>query len=124
MGNPKGKGPRPEYLWKPGQSGNPGGRPSEKPFIDAVRKAIKESNGISLQRIARKLIKMAELGKPWAVQLLCERLDGKTPVDVRITRDVREMSLDEILGELAEVRAVARRTGSEDEGAGESDSVH
>ena len=124
MGNPKGKGPSVEYRWKPGQSGNPGGRRSEKPFIDEVLKILKSGDGEMLRRIARKVVRYAEMGKPWAIQMLWDRLDGKAPQEIKLTRDVREMSLDEILGELAEVRAVARRTGSEDEGAGESDSVH
>lgn len=125
MANPTGKGLKPENKWKPGQSGNPGGRYTDKPFMDEVRKALRKGgDGQDLRKIAEKLIKLAISGKQWAVELLCERLDGKTPVDVRITRDVREMSLNEILGELAEVRELARRTGSEDSGTGPVGSVH
>ncbi len=29
-----------EYRWKPGESGNPGGRPSRKPLTDAIRKLL------------------------------------------------------------------------------------
>lgn len=122
--NPKGNGLKPENYWKPGQSGNPGGRRAEKPFIDAVRKALKAGNYEDLRKIAEKLIKLAVAGKPWAIQLLCERLDGKTPQEIKVTRDVREMSIDDILGELAEVRAIAAGIGSEEPSSGEPDSLH
>lgn len=110
--------------WQPGQSGNPGGRWAEKPFVDALRRVLKqEHNGEALRHIANRLIDLAIAGEAWAVQMVAERLDGKAPQEIKLTREVREMSLNDILGELAEARAAAGIAG-EDAGAGESDPVH
>lgn len=68
-------------AWKPGQSGNPRGRLSEKLFADAVRIAVNEEDPISgkrkLRRIAEKLVELALEGEAWAIQQVADRLDGK-----------------------------------------------
>lgn len=107
--------------WKPGESGNPMG--GKKPFIEAVRRVLLQEDPDALRDIARKLIKHAREGKPWAVELLCERLDGKAPQEINFTRSVREMSIDELLAELAETRSAAGDAG-EGTGEGEPDQVH
>lgn len=115
---------RSEYGWKPGQSGNPGGQWAEKPFVRALREVLKqENNKESLKQIAQKLIDLAIQGEGWAMQMLSDRLDGKAPQEIKLTRNAREMSLDEILGELAESRAAAG-IAAEETGAGESAGVH
>lgn len=69
-------------AFKPGQSGNPGGRPATKPFLDALNRAIAQKDGVQLRAIAEKLLSAAEAGEPWAVQLLADRLDGKARQEV------------------------------------------
>lgn len=111
------------HKWKSGESGNPGGRISFKPFMHQLKHAIAIDNKDRLRKTAEKLLTLAARGEPWAVQFLVERLDGKAPVDINITRDTREMSLDDILAELAEVRAASGVAGA-DAGPEESGSVH
>lgn len=70
--------------FEPGRSGNPGGRPKEKPFRDALRmEMLAAANGEeclapkgSLRWNARQLL---EKGDATAIRELADRLDGKVP---------------------------------------------
>ena len=66
-------------AWKKGQSGNPAGRASEKPFADALRMEIKAAgeDHQQLRVIARKLLDKASEGDMQAINCLADRLDGR-----------------------------------------------
>lgn len=70
-------------AFEKGSSGNPGGRPKEKLFADALRLAINEEAEIDgvktkkLRVIADRLVKEAMAGESWAIQQVADRLDGK-----------------------------------------------
>lgn len=61
---------------------SPGGQPGNKnqsknkPFLDALRKAIAQ-NPQKLRNAADKVLEKAEEGEPWAVNFLADRTDGK-----------------------------------------------
>lgn len=63
--------------WQPGQSGNPSGKVAEKPFLEALRRAIKQDDSVKLRQAAEKLLDAAAAGEPWAIQHLADRVDGK-----------------------------------------------
>jgi len=67
--------------FKKGQSGNPGGRPKEKLFTDALRMEIKAAGGDHkrLRKIADALLQKAESGDIQAIREVADRLDGKAP---------------------------------------------
>jgi hypothetical protein len=80
------------WLWKPGQSGNPNGRPKKgKAFSEEIEKQIHDVHPFeaqlaakegreprpSLQVIVEKVMRAAMLGEPWAIAFLALRLDGK-----------------------------------------------
>ena len=88
-------------AWKPGQSGNAAGRAISRPFLSAVERAIAADDGKRLRACAEKLLSLAADGEAWAVQILADRLDGKASQEITVKREVRDMSLDEILTELA-----------------------
>lgn len=74
-------------AFEKGKSGNPGGRPKEKPFRDALRAelaALGEDDPKALRSLARNLLKIAagEDGLP-AIKEVADRLDGKvaTPIE-------------------------------------------
>lgn len=66
-------------TFAPGQSGNPGGRPKERPFRDALRLEIAAAgeNQRKLRAIARALLDRAETGDVPAIVQLRDTLDGK-----------------------------------------------
>lgn len=70
-------------AYEKGQSGNPGGRPKEKAFADAVRIAVNrvdETDGEKRKKLmvlADKLVTCAMNGEGWAMQQIGDRLDGK-----------------------------------------------
>lgn len=72
-------------AWQPGQSGNPSGKVAEKPFLDALRRAIKQDDAERLRNAAEKLLDAAADGEPWAIQHLADRLDGKPKQQAEIS---------------------------------------
>lgn len=58
-----------------GQPGNKN-QSKNKPFLDALRKAIAQ-NPQKLRNAADKVLEKAEEGEPWAVNFLADRTDGK-----------------------------------------------
>lgn len=68
-----------------GQSGNPGGKTGQKIIADQLRKeAMRSARGKpnNLERMCAKVWREAVNGRPWAVQFITERLDGKVPQPV------------------------------------------
>src|SRR5262245_9515641 len=69
--------------WQPGRSGNPSGKPLQKPFLEAlkteIRQATDENDYRSLRRAARALLKRASQGDTTAIGMLADRLEGKVP---------------------------------------------
>ena len=65
-----------EKKWKPGQSGNPKGRPKKRPFADKVEELL-EKNPEMLEGIALQALSKAQSGDQQALKLVSERLDGK-----------------------------------------------
>lgn len=77
----------PENLkpWKPGQSGNPNGRP---PKGEALTDILREK--VDKDAIAEKLIQMAmEKGDIVALRYIYDRIDGK-PIET-VNQNVQEM---------------------------------
>ena len=73
----------PSTAFKPGQSGNPKGRPPKTRCIPDILNKIGEEEGTKsgeydkLEVILRKVFEYALAGKPWAVQFIAERTEGK-----------------------------------------------
>lgn len=70
-------------VFKPGESGNPGGRKKEKAFADALRLEVNRTDDTDPEKrkkltvLAEKLVKFAYAGEGWAFQHIADRLDGK-----------------------------------------------
>lgn len=64
-----------------GQSGNPGGRRTEKIYKDAVMLALREEDETTkrqkLRMVADKLVEQALAGEGWAIKEIGDRIDGK-----------------------------------------------
>lgn len=79
-----------EKMWKPGQSGNPGGRPKRKPLTDAyaalldkpipsdmARQLKLDESTTYAQVIAMSLVREAVKGKVNAAAEVADRVEGK-----------------------------------------------
>lgn len=67
-----------------GKSGNPGGRPKDKPFTDALRLELAAAgeDHKALRTIARKVIDRAGKGDLAAASFIADRLEGKPAVSI------------------------------------------
>ena len=81
--------------WKPGESGNPTGRPSTKPFTDAIRKVVEKNPHIP-ERIAEKFLAKAILGSTWHFNAMADRVEGKPTENVEMKIDVLDTLADRI----------------------------
>jgi Txe/YoeB family toxin of Txe-Axe toxin-antitoxin module len=65
-----------------------------KPFLEAVERAIVQSDGQKLRDCAEKLLECAANGESWAMEILIEKLDGREAqrVDARVTHEHRSVS--------------------------------
>jgi ribosomal protein L17 len=70
------------YRWKPGQSGNPGGRPRRKPLTEALELLLQETDPRTKKQnlvlIIEALVKKAKKGDTTAIRETLDRVEGKT----------------------------------------------
>jgi hypothetical protein len=63
--------------FKPGESGNPGGR-KRKPMLDRMlEEALTNDDSETAKKIADKLIELAKKGSLAAIKLIAERTEGR-----------------------------------------------
>ena len=70
------------HQFKPGQSGNPGGRPKKKPVTEAYEQLISDPE--VAQAIARGIIRAARKGNVRAAAEIADRVEGKVSQDVNL----------------------------------------
>ena len=74
--------PPPEHRFKPGQSGNPGGRPKTKLITQAYRELLEQldpKEKITLaQLLAKKTVEQARKGSLAALKEITDRTEGKS----------------------------------------------
>lgn len=74
-----------DTQFKPGQSGNPGGRPKDRPLTDALRRALaleiadKRKGKTKADQIAVALVNKAAEGDVPAYREIADRVEGKVP---------------------------------------------
>ena len=83
MPDVSGKNRKANGQFKPGVSGNPSGRPKGVQSIPDILRKIGDEEGTKsgdltkLQYVMRKVFDFAVEGKPWAVQFIADRTEGK-----------------------------------------------
>ena len=91
--------------WAPGQSGNPEGRRVDKPWRDAIQRAIKrreESDPQALERLADKLLKKVADGDVSAIKELGDRMDGKVPQAIGGTDVLPPIAIEQIVRKIVD----------------------
>ena len=88
--------------WAPGQSGNEKGRPPKGKCIPDILRLIGEEKipegPTRLEYICRKAFEAAEQGRPWALQWIGDRMEGKPIQQIHNTEDRGEDQTIEIGG--------------------------
>jgi hypothetical protein len=83
-------------VFRPGQSGNPGGRREAKAITNALwlaSKRVDTEGRTALNRMAEKIMAKAVEGEAWACQFVTERLEGKVAQPVSSNLQVGPSSL-------------------------------
>ena len=73
--------------FKPGQSGNPSGRQTEKQWRTNLDRAILQDDAKRLRKAAEKVLDLAAAGEEWAINHLADRLDGRPAQAVTVAGD-------------------------------------
>jgi hypothetical protein len=99
-------------MWQKGQSGNPLGRGADKPFTDALRAALNQTDPKTKRKnillIAEKLVECAIAGESWAIQQVADRTDGKPAQESTVNinnRTLTELADAEIAARIEQLRA-------------------
>lgn len=75
----------PKTAYKPGQSGNPAGRPKSRLTALLAQHLGMEANGSGEkweERLAKRVIMLADTGDKWALEFIWDRMEGKAPITV------------------------------------------
>lgn len=77
-------------MWKPGQSGNPGGRPKGSSLTKRLRQALDANDGKLAEIVVKVLLREAAKGKYQHLREVLDRVDGKVVQRVELNATVQQ----------------------------------
>ncbi len=80
-----GEEPPAEHRWKPGQSGNPKGRPASCIITKGLVEAIEKDDGKVAKQLRKVIIDKAKAGNKDFMNILLDRTEGKVKERIDIT---------------------------------------
>ena len=95
--------------WKPGQSGNPGGRPRRRLIDQVLEERLLNKDSALATAIANRLLDRARRGELKAIQLVAERTQGKPRRQMELSGpdggplDIQNMTEAELTQRMAEL---------------------
>ena len=114
QGKNRGKLPPVETRWKPGQSGNPKGRPKKEKLLEPLIRELLESKrrGDKEGRlwkmiVAEELLRQFTKGNPAAIKEVLNRIDGpvKQALEIDGKLEVKNHAREFLIGEFNRIRA-------------------
>src|SRR5262249_55634659 len=107
------------HAWKPGQSGNPAGRPKSRTLSEHLRDRLKEqfpsrSDATYGRMVAEALVDRAINGDVMAIREVYDRVEGKPKqtIDVNVEERKREM-VEDAIAQMIEEAQVTREEAIE-----------
>lgn len=91
--------------WKPGQSGNPDGRPPSRPIAAEIKKLLEKNDWAALKAIAKKGLAKAKAGDFRFWKELMDRVDGKVLEQLELTQPVEDPLPEDEMAEYLEWRS-------------------
>ena len=82
MANPNPPPPPVSGQWKPGQSGNPSGRPKKKPLTDALQRVLNKLSEQDAEVLVSEIVKRMATGDVGAFKEVADRVEGKVPTPI------------------------------------------
>jgi hypothetical protein len=91
------------FRWKPGQSGNPGGRPKSKPITDKLLEVLEDPK--ECEALVRVWLKNAQKGSVTHLREILDRVEGRVALPVDVSGHVTHEMTDEEKARAREVLA-------------------
>jgi len=92
MSNPNPTPPPISGRWKPGQSGNPGGRPKKKPLTEAMQRMLNKLSDAETEALLKSTFERVMNGDIGALKEVCDRVEGRVVTPLETTNVVRVVS--------------------------------
>ena len=110
MSNPDPTPPPVSGRWKPGQSGNPSGRPKKKPLTEALQRVLAKLSDDERDVLCQEIITKVATGDVAAFKEVADRVEGRVPQ--AITGDDQEDPI-----RIETIRRIIVRPGHTDSGS-------
>jgi len=82
------------HNWKPGQSGNPGGRPKKKPLTELYESILADPKNIAvIQKVVLATLRKGNMAMVLLLREMAERVEGKVtlPIEADVTMNLADV---------------------------------
>jgi hypothetical protein len=91
------------HQWKPGQSGNPGGRRKKPLIVEALEEIGAANDSAKARKVAERLYSSALQGSVPAAKLIVEYLHGKPKRAEEAQKEPPKLTREQVDAQLAEL---------------------